>query len=233
MKTVEYKRIAIITAVIIAAAIMWWAARIWLDQPAPFTDWQAMLAPALAVILFGAVSGLAFLLLDRWTERIAATLGAWASFALFWPGNIYYLSALPVFALFWFLAWWHIRNDIANRQQIHMNATLGQGMKFILFAAFLMVSLGFYFTPHAQAASLTSISRGMQVAHQVLLDLLQPVAQWVPPILALALFALLWSLNFIFREPAVWLGTGIFWGLRRIGFVKIQKKQIEVEILSL
>jgi hypothetical protein len=238
----NYKRIVIVGAVILSAAIAWWAARVWMDQPMMFSDWRTMLFPAIAVILFGAVSGLALILLDRWSERIAALLGAWASFGLFWSGNVYYVSALFVFALFWFIALQYIRNDIADRRQVRVKVTLAHGMKYVLFAAFLMVSLGFYYTPHAQQAGLTEISQGAQMqlrqglsvnVDQIIRTWLKPIAKWVPPIFALALFLVLWSLNFILREPAVWLGAGIFWVLRKIGFVKIGKKQIESEIIEL
>lgn len=238
----KYKRIAVVVAVILTSVLMWWAARAWLDQPAPFTDWRAMLFPALVAVLYGAVCGVALMLLDRWPERCAAMLGSWATFGIFWPGNAYYLSALPVFALAWFVASVHIKNDLADRRKVRVSATLAPGMKYILLAAFLMVSLGFYFTPHAQESSVASLSHSVQVqvrqefsvnAEQIIRTWLKPVSRWVPPILALALFVVLWSLNFIFREPAIWLGTGLFWLLHRIGFVRIEKKQIEFEVLSL
>lgn len=266
MKPLEYKRLALVAAVIVASALAWWTARLWLNQPAPFTQWVAMIAPALAVTLLGAVTGLAWMLLDRWPERTAAVLGSWASFVLFWPGNPFYLSALPVFALLWWSGLQLIQHDISDRRKVRINATLALGMKVIILGAFLMISLGFYLTPHAQSADSGTIVQGVQrsldtayhnqlvqaqlqrlsptAQAQVRADVaisvdrtvrtwLAPIATFIPPLLAFGLFIVLWSVSFIFREAAIWLGVVIFALLRETGFVKVGEEDVKAEVVKL
>lgn len=264
--TVHHKRIALISAVIVAAALTWFTARVWLSVPKPFSDWTGMIAPGLAVVLLGAITGVAAMFLDRHMEQVAVVLGSWATFVLFWPGNIYYLSALPVFAILWWYGKRAIEDDLSDRRQVRVRATLTLGMKYLIFGAFLMVSLGFYLTPHAQNANTRTVSQSVQnsidrayqnefVQNQLsslpegaraqarqdlaiavdrfIRNWLGPIAEWIPPILALALFLVLWSVSFIFREAAILLGVGIFTLLRRFGFVRIETAKVDAQVATL
>lgn len=66
------------------------------------------------------------------------------------------------------------------------------------------------------------------------------VQQWfgklgpfIPPMLALALFLVLWSVAFLYAEVAVWLGVGLFRILKAIGFVSIGEKSVKAEVVIL
>jgi hypothetical protein len=56
---------------------------------------------------------------------------------------------------------------------------------------------------------------------------------FVPPFLAFALFLTLWSVSFIFRELAIWLGTFLLAVLRRTKFISIEEKDVKAEVISL
>lgn len=242
---VNPKRISLILSVIVSSTLTWAVAHLWLNNSARFSDFLVMLWPALTFIFAGAVTAVAFLLMDQWIDCVAATLASWAVFVFFFAPNIWYISVLPVFGAFWVIARHHIRADLTDRRTIRPSAILGQGMKSILLGSFLMVSLGFYLLP--TPITITSISRDIQrqaqaisgnplVAPQVdqlVRSWLGPVKQFIPPILAFALFLTLWSINVLFRGPAIWLGDFIFRLLRRIGFVRIHEKSMTAEVLEL
>jgi hypothetical protein len=54
---------------------------------------------------------------------------------------------------------------------------------------------------------------------------------YIPPFLAFALFLALWSVAFIFRELAIWLGTGLFWLLRATKFIKVEEKEVKALVV--
>lgn len=58
-----------------------------------------------------------------------------------------------------------------------------------------------------------------------------PYLKYSPPILAFTLFLTLWSLSWIFIWLSVWVGMLMFWTLKKVGFVKIEEKEIKAEVL--
>lgn len=62
-------------------------------------------------------------------------------------------------------------------------------------------------------------------------NILKPYFQYVPPLLAFGLFLILWGLSWFFIQLSVFFGMLIFWILKKIGFIKIEKYNIEVEKL--
>lgn len=266
MKTTDYKRIGLIVSVVVCAALTWAAAKPWLESPLRFDSWTVAFWPALAVTILAAVASVAFALMPAKLDRLAALLASWAIFIFFWRPDVWYLSALPIFGFFWWEAGRRIREHLAAVRVIHIRSSLGQGVKFILLGAFLMVSVGFYLLPANREADIRTVSRGAQEALEsaydnpfveeqlsqlppslqaqfkrdmarsvdgIIHNLLGPFANYVPPFLAFALFLALWSVSFIFREAALWLGVGLFWLLKRTGFVKIETKQIEAETIRI
>ncbi len=266
MQALDYKRIGLIGAVAAGSAITWAVTRGWLDQPDRFSGITTMLWPALAFIGMGAVVALAFALLEHTWDRLAGILMLWAVFILFWPADIWYVSVLPLFLAFWWLASRDIRHDMTDRRKIRISATLERGMKFILLGSFAMVSLGFYLLPSSQAITVGEVSENVQESVEGAYDnplveeslsqlpssaqaqfrrnvgryidetirtWLSPVQKFIPPILAFGLFLVLWSMSFILRIPAVWLGSLLFRILKSVGFVKITEGSVQSEVLTL
>lgn len=245
MKKINPKRISLILAVIVSSTLMWAVSRVWLNDPDRFSSVWVMVLPALAFIFSAAVASVAFMLQQHWQDRLAAALASWATFIFFWTPDIWYVSALPVFLAFWWFAARDIRHDLSDRTKLRISTTLARGTKLILLGSFLMVSLGFYLLPAKPTVS--SISRDIQeqaraisgnpligpYVDQVVRTWLSPVRQFIPPILAFALFLTLWSLNVILRIPAEWLGEGIFRLLKRTGFVKIGERNIKAEVIEI
>lgn len=62
-------------------------------------------------------------------------------------------------------------------------------------------------------------------------DILKPYFQYAPPILAFGLFLVLWGLSFLFIWLGIIVGLILFWILKKTGMVKIEKQQVEAEIL--
>ncbi|HZZ99663.1 MAG TPA: hypothetical protein VFK07_03075, partial [Candidatus Paceibacterota bacterium] len=62
-------------------------------------------------------------------------------------------------------------------------------------------------------------------------SILKPYFQYAPPVLAFALFLILWGLSFIF----IWLGIGVgmimYWLAKKAGLVRIETKTTEIEVL--
>lgn len=63
--------------------------------------------------------------------------------------------------------------------------------------------------------------------------ILGPLGPFVPPLVAFVLFLVFWSVSFIFRELAIWLGVGLFRILKSTGFVTIGHKEVTSDILIL
>lgn len=60
---------------------------------------------------------------------------------------------------------------------------------------------------------------------------LGPYFKYAPPVLAFTLFLILWSISWIFIWLSVLAGMMIFFILKKIGFVKIEEKDVKAEIL--
>jgi hypothetical protein len=261
----SYKRIALISAVVLTSIITWATARVWLSGPSLF-GWTDILVPSLAVILMASVTGIAWVLLTHRWDRWAAILTSWVAFTLYWKPDIWYVSALPLFAGLWYEASRRVRDEVRNRRTLSVRASLGRGIKFILLGAFLMISVGFYLLPASRQTDLDDISRGIRggiedtydtafvrdqlnqlppgAQAQVKRDIAQsvndmvrkwlgPFAGYVPPILAFALFITLWSVSFIHREAAIWLGAGIWKILVMTKFITITEEDIKAQNVSL
>jgi len=160
----DFKRISFIIVVVAIATITWWFTHQWLVGPHPFSDFMSMIKPAVALSVLGMAVGLAFTLLPSRWDRWAIILASWATFIFFWQPDIWYVSALPLFALLWHEAARRISDDLVDRHKLRISATLGRGVKLILLGAFLMVSVGFYLLPANRLAGLSGVTEGVQGA---------------------------------------------------------------------
>jgi len=73
-----------------------------------------------------------------------------------------------------------------------------------------------------------------QVAQEIMREanlFLAPYFQYAPPALAFGLFLVLWGLGWLYIGLAMFLGTFIFWILRKVKFVKIEERDAKAEIL--
>ncbi|MBI3274133.1 MAG: hypothetical protein HYZ69_03235 [Candidatus Colwellbacteria bacterium] len=61
--------------------------------------------------------------------------------------------------------------------------------------------------------------------------ILKPYFQYAPPLLAFGLFLVLWGVSWIFVQLSVLAGVGIFWILKKTNLIKIEKRQVEAEVL--
>lgn len=186
MERIHLKRISIISTVAVVSALTWWTAHAWLTVPGRFSDWHTWLLPAVMLTALTAVVALSWGLLERPGDRLAAILASWAVFVLFWPPNIWYISALPLFFLLWYEGSRRIRTDMGERHKVHMWSGLERGVRLILLAMYLMVSLGFYLLPTSRAADLKTVSSGIRSSLELSygnptiqsqLDQLPPAAQ--------------------------------------------------------
>lgn len=64
-------------------------------------------------------------------------------------------------------------------------------------------------------------------------DWLGPIAPALPPILALGLFLVLWSLVGIIGEPVLWVSSGLFIIMKRTGFVTVVQEQVPKDVVNL
>jgi hypothetical protein len=64
-------------------------------------------------------------------------------------------------------------------------------------------------------------------------NVLGPLGRFIPPILAFVLFLAMWSVSFIFREVAIWLGVFLFSLLRIVGFVRIEERDVKAQVIAL
>ncbi len=62
---------------------------------------------------------------------------------------------------------------------------------------------------------------------------LGPLSAYLPPLLAFGLFLVLWSVLFIYRELAIWSGSGLFKILKASGFVRVEEHDVKAQVLVL
>jgi hypothetical protein len=262
----DIKRIALMAVVIVASALMWWSSHAWLTTEGRFADWKLFIWPALAVIVLGALVGLAWALLPSRLERFAVSTASWATLAVFFDPNIWYVSMLPIFLLLWLDASRRIQRETKERYKVRIRSIVGAGAKFILLGVFLLISLGFYLTPVGSSINVDTVSGSLQrtvdssyglpVIRDRLADLppslqgqfkrdmavyvdeyaqqwLGPIASFLPPLLALALFLGLWGISGIMRELVLAVAAGLFMLLKSVGFVQIGEEDVTKEVLKL
>jgi len=75
------------------------------------------------------------------------------------------------------------------------------------------------------------ISQVSQETTHELNTFLGPYFRYAPPVLAFALFLILWGLSWIFMWISVGIGVLIFWILKKAEFVRIEEKDIKAEVL--
>ena len=61
--------------------------------------------------------------------------------------------------------------------------------------------------------------------------ILRPYFQFAPPVLAFALFLILWGLSFVFIWVGIGVGMLLFWITKKTGVVRIETRTTEVEVL--
>ena len=160
------KQISIIIAVAVMSVLTWWAARSWLAGMNPFTNYIAMVFPALVTSVLAGVTGLAWMLLERPMDRLAAILASWASYMVFFSPDIWYLAVLPIFVAFWYVGSRRIQHEIHERQKLRVWSGLDRGVRLVLLGIYVMISLGFYLLPISHTTNVTVISKGLQSAVQ-------------------------------------------------------------------
>lgn len=75
------------------------------------------------------------------------------------------------------------------------------------------------------------ISEVASQTYQEINALLKPYFQYAPPALAFGLFLILYGLSWLFVFVAMLVGLGVFWILKKTHVVKIEKQQVEAEVL--
>ncbi len=60
---------------------------------------------------------------------------------------------------------------------------------------------------------------------------LRPYFKYAPPALAFGLFLVLWGISWIFVWLSVFMGMGIFWILKKTGFIMIKERDVKAEAL--
>jgi len=62
-------------------------------------------------------------------------------------------------------------------------------------------------------------------------SILKPYFQYAPPVLAFSLFLILWGISFIFVWLGILAGLILYWVLKKVNIIKIEKKEVQAEIL--
>lgn len=162
MPAENYKRLALIVTVVGVTTLTWAVSKSWLTTPGWYIDIGTMLLPSLMFTVLGATVSVAFGLLRHKADRLAAILASWATFTVFWRPDVWYVSVLPVFAVSWYEASRSIGRDLQERRILRVGTSLRSGMRPILLAVFLMVSLGYYLLPSSRVTDLNAISSGIK-----------------------------------------------------------------------
>lgn len=156
------KRLVLIGSVIGLAILTWRTSYRWLEVQGQFGEFSAYVWPLMAVIVFTAAIGLALMLLTSRWDRLALITASWATFALFFPPSVWYVSALPVFLAFWMGASRNIHRELEDRHTIRVWGVIGAGTRWLLLGTFLMVSLGFYSLRTGGVITLNTVSSGIR-----------------------------------------------------------------------
>jgi hypothetical protein len=76
-----------------------------------------------------------------------------------------------------------------------------------------------------------AVNEAAAVTYKSINDFLHPYFQWAPPLVAFGLFIILWGLSWIFIYASMIVALIVFWVLKKTRVVRIEKKQIEAEVM--
>lgn len=152
------KHIGIIAAVLAASGTFWFFAARWVASATlSLDDTIVWGVPLLALFLFCAVSGLAFMFLQekRWRLAVAAAMSAPLIFVI----GLWSVESIGIIVVLFLMQWYagsRIADELTARTTIRAKRIIGAGIAPLMTAALLAVSFVYYGTPDVQS----SASRG-------------------------------------------------------------------------
>lgn len=243
------KRVVLLVVVLLLAIFFWGSAGKWIGDPVHFYQLSAWRWPLLAFVLYLTGFALAILLLTPWRYQLALGVINLAVFFFFFGFHQLSLVGALIAILFQIWSRHQIQFEGQNRLRFSIVSVINSGLPRLIVSFLILLSLGYYLNGDIQSLSqkrelpstakqVVQVVVGSVFKAEVEKDpglarnltnvvwaetnkLLLPFFHFLPPLVALGLFLLLYGLSSIF----LWLTVGLSWIVWRLlkyaGLVKI------------
>ena len=92
-----------------------------------------------------------------------------------------------------------------------------------------------FLTPHLDTASPKerqyAVDQVASQAYQQINNFLKPYFKYAPPLVAFALFLVLWGLSWFFVWMGVGVGSLLFWVLKKTKAIKVEEKEVKAQVM--
>lgn len=235
-----------------SAGLFWWKVQPWLADPFAWDQTAVWAWPLALLILWVALSSLAFLLISFSYLKWAVVLWPLVAYGLWFGFQPLLLGGVLISGLWHLSAMRVIKKEQDNRLKFALAATMRGGIFRILTAIFILMALAYFFTPGVQnVAEKKELPPGITRTVQMIVgryaekqlpennprfvaqvnervmsqlhDFLIPYFKYAPAVLALSLFLALQGLRLVFLWVTLLLASLIFLMLKLFKQVAIKK----------
>ena len=144
------KIISIIVTVTLVALGFWVTAEPWVNSSIKFADWHVWILPATFMVLLGAVSALAYMLLPQ--KRLKLLLAGFIGATFLAVFGLWFLDILAFFVilLFHLFAIRYIQFESQERLKIHVGQIVKRGIGAVMIPLYIALSFAYYSSPSIQ-----------------------------------------------------------------------------------
>lgn len=255
------KQIILLVVTTVAALVFWLVTKPLIEGPLNFQAVETWLWPLVLLCLLGGLLALSFLLLDKRATWLAMGLNLVIFAILFNPREIITWGGVAIALFFQLYARKVIQGEKNNHLRVNLKLTVDPGLRRLITSILILVSFGYFLSSGVQAAAQNkelpgavrktvqvvvgsyvgenletqSPSLRAQATETVLSQItnfLDPYFIFLPPILAFSLFLILQGLSAVFIWLAVAMTLFLFWLLKILRVVKIEKASKEADVIN-
>ncbi|TSC75023.1 MAG: hypothetical protein G01um101444_70 [Parcubacteria group bacterium Gr01-1014_44] len=222
---------------------------------------ETWLWPLVLLCLLAGLLALSFLLLDQWATWLVMGLNLIIFALLFNPTNIITWGGVAIALFFQLYARKIIQGEKNNHLRINLKLTVDPGLRRLITSVLILISFGYFLSSGVQAAAQKKelpgavrktvqvvvgsyVSENLEIANPSLraqatetvlsqiTNFLNPYFVFLPPIFAFSLFLILQGLSTIFIWLAVAMTLFLFWFLKVLKVIKIEKASKEADVIN-
>ena len=254
------KRLVLLVVVLLLAIFFWGSAGKWIGDPVHFYQISAWRWPLIAFIFYLTGFALAILLLMPWRYQLALGVINLAVFFFFFGFHQLLLVGALIAVLFQIWSRHQIQFEGQNRLRFSIVSVINAGLPRLIVSFLILLSLAYYLNGDIQSLSQKRElpSTAKQVIQAVVGSVFQaetkndptisrnitnsawaeanrvflPFFRFLPPLVALGLFLLLYSLSSIFLWLTVGLAWLVWWLLKYAKILNIALEEREAETVK-
>ena len=255
------KQIVLLVVTSLAALVFWLVTKPLIEGPLNFQEVETWLWPLVFLGILGGLLALSFLLLEQWTAWLVTALNLVIFAFLFYPQEIIIWGGVVIAFFFQLSARKTIQRERNNRLHLDLKLTIDHGLRRLITSILILVSFGYFLSSGVQqivdkkelpgaVRKTVQVVVGSYVSENLeqenpslraqategvlnqITNFLKPYFVFFPPVLAFGLFLILQGLSAIFIWLAVIMAWLVFWFLKLLKLVTIEKQPKEAEVIN-